>query len=60
VGADTSNRKGRLSQGGSMRSILLVLAIVLLFAWVGSFVVYHVAGFLIHLLLVVAIVSFVF
>ena len=42
-----------------MRGVWLVLAILLLFAWVGSFVVYHVAGFLIHLLLVVAILSFV-
>jgi Family of unknown function (DUF5670) len=43
-----------------MRSMLLILAILLLLAWIGSFVVYHVAGFLIHLLLVVAIISFVF
>jgi Family of unknown function (DUF5670) len=42
-----------------MRAICLVLAILLLFAWIGSFVVYHVAGFLIHLLLVVAVISFV-
>ena len=42
-----------------MRGVWLILAVLLLFAWVGSFVVYHVAGFLIHLLLVVAVVSLI-
>jgi len=42
-----------------MRGIWLVLGILLLFAWIGSFVVYHVAGFLIHLLLIVAVISLV-
>ena len=42
-----------------MRAIWLILAIVLLFAWMGSFIVYHVAGFLIHLLLIVAVVSLI-
>jgi Family of unknown function (DUF5670) len=42
-----------------MRSIWLILAVVLLFAWIGSFVVYHVAGFLIHLLLIVAVISLI-
>lgn len=42
-----------------MRAIWLILAIVLLFAWIGSFIVYHVAGFLIHLLLIVAVVSLI-
>lgn len=42
-----------------MRAIWLVLGILLLFAWIGSFVVYHVAGFLIHLLLIVAIISLI-
>jgi Family of unknown function (DUF5670) len=39
--------------------IWLGLALLLLFAWIGSFVMYHVAGFLIHLLLVFALVSLV-
>jgi hypothetical protein len=39
--------------------IWLALAVLLLFAWIGSFVVYHVAGFLIHLLLVLAVISLV-
>jgi hypothetical protein len=43
-----------------MRSFIwLALAVLLLFAWIGSFVVYHVAGFLIHLLLVLAVISLV-
>ena len=36
------------------------LAVVLLIAWVLGFVVFHVAGGLIHLLLVVAVVMFLF
>ena len=42
-----------------MRSIWLVVAILLLFAWIGSFIVYHVAGFLIHLLIMIAVISFI-
>ena len=43
-----------------MRGLIwLAIAILLLFAWVGSFVVYHVAGFLIHLLLIFALIALV-
>jgi hypothetical protein len=37
--------------------IWLVLALLLFLAWVGSYIVYHVAGFLTHLLLVFALIS---
>jgi len=37
--------------------IWLVLALLLFVAWVGSYIVFHVAGFLIHLLLVFALLS---
>jgi len=37
--------------------IWLVLALLLFLAWVGSYVVFHVAGILIHLLLVFALIS---
>jgi Family of unknown function (DUF5670) len=37
--------------------IWLALAVLLLFAWIGSFIMYHVAGFLIHLLLIFAVIS---
>ena len=41
-----------------MRGLIwLVLAVLLFFAWVGSFIMFHVAGFLIHLLLVFALIS---
>ena len=40
-------------------SIWLVIAVLLLFAWIGSFIVYHVAGFLIHLLLIFAVIALV-
>ena len=39
--------------------IWLAIALLLLFAWIGSFVMYHVAGFLIHLLLIFALISLV-
>jgi len=43
-----------------MRGIVwLAIAILLIFAWIGSFVMYHVAGFLIHLLLIFAVISLV-
>jgi hypothetical protein len=41
-----------------MRGLIwLTIAILLLFAWIGSFIVYHVAGFLIHLLLIFALIA---
>jgi hypothetical protein len=39
---------------------MLWLAVVLLVAWVLGWAVFHVAGGLIHLLLVIAVVVFVF
>ena len=38
--------------------IWLAIAVFLFFAWIGSFIVYHVAGFLIHLLLIFALINF--
>jgi hypothetical protein len=37
----------------------MVIAFILLLMWVGGFVFFHVAGGLIHLLLLFAVVSFV-
>jgi hypothetical protein len=37
----------------------LVIAIVLLLAWIGGFLVFHVASFLIHLLLIFAVISLI-
>jgi hypothetical protein len=42
-----------------MRFIWLLLAFVLIFAWVGGFVVYHAAGFAIHILLILAFISII-
>jgi hypothetical protein len=39
--------------------VWLAVAVLLFFAWVGSFIMYHVAGFLIHLLLIFALISLV-
>jgi hypothetical protein len=37
----------------------LLLALVLVFAWIGGFVVYHAAGFAIHILLILAVISII-
>ena len=42
-----------------MRFIWLLLALVLVFAWIGGFIVYHAAGFAIHILLILAFVSII-
>ncbi|MGL1152569.1 lmo0937 family membrane protein, partial [Vibrio parahaemolyticus] len=42
------------------KPMFIGLAIILLIAWVAGFLVFHVAGALIHLLLLLAAVSFVF
>lgn len=39
--------------------IFLILAILLFIAWIGAFVAFHVAGALIHLLLLFAIISLI-
>ncbi len=45
---------------GGKASMFIVLGIVLLILWAGGFFVFHAAGFLIHILVLLAIVSFVF
>jgi hypothetical protein len=42
-----------------MRGFWLVIAVLLFLMWVGSYIMYHVAGFLIHLLLILALVSLI-
>jgi hypothetical protein len=42
-----------------MRFMWLLLALVLVFAWIGGFVVYHAAGFAIHILLILAVISII-
>lgn len=39
--------------------MFLIIAIVLVVAWIGGFVVFHTAGFLIHLLLLFAVISLI-
>ena len=40
-------------------SIWAILFVVLLIAWIGGFTLFHVAGGLIHLLLVLAVISLI-
>lgn len=40
--------------------MFLVLGIVLFLAWIGGFVIFHVTAFVIHILLILAIISIVF
>ena len=37
----------------------LIVALLLMFMWAGGFLMFHVAGGLIHLLLLLAVISFV-
>jgi hypothetical protein len=46
------------SEGVLMRFVFLAVALVLIFTWIGAFVVFHVAAALIHLLLIVAVIFF--
>ena len=39
-----------------MRLVFLGLALVCFFAWIGAFIVFHVAGLLIHVLLLLALI----
>ena len=41
-------------------SIWMILFVVFVIAWVGGFTMFHVAGGLIHLLLLFAVISIVF
>jgi hypothetical protein len=45
--------------GKASMSIWTILFVVLLIAWLGGFTVFHVAGGLIHLLLVFAVISLI-
>jgi len=40
-------------------SVWMILFIVLVIAWIGGFTMFHVAGGLIHLLLVFAVISII-
>ena len=40
-------------------SIWTILAVILVIAWIGGFTMFHVAGGLIHLLLLLAVISVV-
>ena len=42
-----------------MRFGFLVIALLLFFAWIGAFIVFHVVGALIHLLLLFALIFIV-
>jgi len=39
--------------------MFLILAVVLVALWIGGFLMFHTAGFLIHLLLLFAVISLV-
>jgi hypothetical protein len=39
--------------------MLLIIALILILAWIGGFVVLHTAGFLIHLLLIFVVISII-
>jgi hypothetical protein len=46
--------------GGDMRfGPFLIIGFLLFLLWVGGFVIFHTAGFLIHILLVLAVISII-
>jgi len=51
------NAQIRWKESGA--AMFLILAIVLVVMWLGGFMMFHTAGFLIHLLLLFAVVSLV-
>jgi Family of unknown function (DUF5670) len=58
--AVSSGRDRHLTgRGERQMSIWTILFVVLLIAWLGGFTVFHVAGGLIHLLLVFAVISLI-
>jgi Family of unknown function (DUF5670) len=46
-------------KGNKEDDMFIILAAVLLLLWLGGFLVFHVAGSLIHLLLVVAVIALI-
>jgi hypothetical protein len=50
-------RREKKAQGAY--AMWIGIAIVLLLLWAGGFFAFHVAGFLIHILLILAVVSFI-
>ncbi|MEO9021628.1 MAG: lmo0937 family membrane protein [Ginsengibacter sp.] len=40
-----------------MRGLLYIIAVILVIIWAASFLMYHVTGGLIHILLVIAVIS---
>lgn len=42
-----------------MRYLFLAMAILLFFVWVSAFLIFHIVGALIHLVLLVALVLFI-
>ena len=42
-----------------MRFIFLLLAILMVFVWIGAFIVFHVAAFFVHVFLIFAVIFFV-
>ena len=40
--------------------MFLLLGVILVIAWLGGFFVLHTAGFLIHILLILAVISIIF
>jgi hypothetical protein len=49
-----------LKTGEKEKKMFLGIGIVLALLWLGGFVMFHTAGFLIHILLILAVISVVF
>lgn len=58
-GSQSGDRDIFQSREGRQMSIWTILFVILLIAWISGFTVFHVAGGLIHLLLVFAVISLI-
>jgi Family of unknown function (DUF5670) len=51
--------EGGCGLGGIMRYALLALSLLFVLVWFGAFVMFHIAGTVVHLLLVAALILFI-
>ena len=57
--SETPGYETRDTNTGAILNFLVILAVVLVLLWLGGFFVLHVSSFLIHLLLLFAVISII-
>jgi hypothetical protein len=59
AGVAWKHHRRRVAGGRGEKFMFITIAVVLVVAWLLGFVVFHVSSFLIHILLLVAIISLI-